>query len=162
RARLRAIVRGHRHVLEDGELAKGARNLEGAGNAPVTDAVGSQPADLGVLEADGAGGGDQRARHAVEERGFAGAIGPDEAEDLALTDREGHGVEGCKAPELLGELGDGQHGTESASGRACGRAPRGGRGRSLSARRTARTPAAAAPVARWRRPWDRRARTCSR
>ena len=102
-ARLRAVVRGHRHVLEDGQLAEGPRDLEGAGDAPVADAVGSQPADLGVLEPDGAGGGDQRARHAVEQRGLAGAIGPDEAEDLALADGEGHGVEGGEAPELLGE-----------------------------------------------------------
>ena len=42
----RAVVGGHRHVLEDGELAERARDLEGAGDAPVADRVGGEAADL--------------------------------------------------------------------------------------------------------------------
>src|SRR6202790_1107618 len=59
----------------------------------------------------------------VEERRLAGAIGADEADELALCNREGHRVEGLQAPERPADLIDGEAG-HGASLRRRGRGRR--------------------------------------
>src|SRR5207253_2493718 len=62
---------------------------------------GREPGDLFAPEADGPRCGRERPGDAVEERGLAGAVGPDQAKDLALPDLEGDVVEGGKAPNCF-------------------------------------------------------------
>src|SRR5207249_10895184 len=54
--------------------------------------------------AHGAMGWIQKAGNDVERRGLTGAIGPDQADDLALADREIHVRERNKPPEVHGDL----------------------------------------------------------
>src|SRR5438552_7642796 len=156
----RPEVRGHRHVLEYGELSERPRNLELARDPEVADPVGREAGELLRAEADRAGARRERARHAVEEGGLARAVRADEAEDLALLHFEGDGVQRGEAAEALREAGDGQHlqmgGPDMAPQTRSAR-PGGpvavleSRGAALSARIAARTPAG-----------GRAARSCSR
>src|SRR5207245_4711901 len=102
-----AEVRGHRHVLEDGELPERPRNLERTRDPEVADLVGREAGELLRAEAHRAGGRRERARHAVEEGGLARAVRADEAEDLALLHLEGGGVPRGEAAEALRGAGDG-------------------------------------------------------
>ena len=47
--------------------------------------------------------GGEQARHHAEQRGLARAVGPDDADDLARLDREGHVGDGDESGEALGE-----------------------------------------------------------
>src|SRR5262249_7981094 len=77
-------------VLEQREIAKGARDLVGAGDAPVADAVGRQPGNLVAGKHDRPRGRFVHAGDAVEDRALTGAIGTNQAEDLSLGDGEGN------------------------------------------------------------------------
>src|SRR5262249_7078085 len=104
-------------VVEDGELAERAGDLEGTGDPAVADGVRRQPGHLLAPEPDRARRRRQRARHAVEQRGLAGAVGADEAEDLALRHLEGDPTEGEDPPEPLGQPPDAQHASWVTSSR---------------------------------------------
>src|SRR5262249_35003505 len=84
-------------------------DLEGAGDAAVADPVRGEPADLLAAKADGPRRGWERARHAVEKRGLARAVGADQPEDLTLAHLEGHLAERGEPTEALGQPGNGQH-----------------------------------------------------
>src|SRR5260370_21503155 len=71
------------YVGEDRLAVEGDGRLESSRHAQPADVVGAQALDLAVLEFDRAAGGGVDARYAVEERGLAGAIGPDDGEHLA-------------------------------------------------------------------------------
>ena len=77
-----------RDVLEQRQVAERARDLIGAADALVADAVGGQPADLLACELDRAGRRHVHAGDAVEGRALARAVRADQAEDLALLDVE--------------------------------------------------------------------------
>lgn len=91
-------------VLRGGEVAVERRVLEDE-----TDVAAHGVAPRGHVEAadvGGAGGrGDQRAEH-VDGRALAGAVGAEEAEDLAAVDRERHAPDGLDVPVGLGEVDD--------------------------------------------------------
>ena len=71
-------------VLGHGEVGEGLELLEGAGHAAAGDAVGPHAGDLAAVEEDAAGVERLEAGDQVEQRGLAGAVGPDDADDLAL------------------------------------------------------------------------------
>src|SRR2546426_2281628 len=99
------------------------RNLEGATDAEVDDPVWRQPGDLALLEANRAAVRDQGAREHVENRALAGPVRPDQAQNLALFDPEGHIVDGREAAKSLGEAPDGKQ-VATWAGAASGRSLR--------------------------------------
>src|SRR5262249_28473035 len=104
-----AVIGGQCAVFEQRELAERPRDLERARDALVADGVRGQPADFLAREADRTRGQGQVAGDQVERRALAGAVGPDEAEDLALTHVEGHLIDRKESPEALAEPLDCQH-----------------------------------------------------
>ena len=90
-------VLGHRHVIEE------ALVLERAGDAEAGNDVGGEAGDLPapVIEPNPAGGRRIDAADEVEDRRLAGAVGPDETDDLALVDSQGEIVHGPEAAEVL-------------------------------------------------------------
>src|SRR3989440_7103633 len=89
------------HVVEGGHVGEEPDLLKGPSDAQVGDPVGLEPGDVLALE-------DHRSRRRgidagdrVEERGFAGAVGPDQGEDLAFADLEGGLVDGRQPTEAL-------------------------------------------------------------
>ena len=71
--------------------------------------MGLAPGELGAVEGDRALGRDVQAGDHVEERGLAGAVGPDERDDAAARDGEVDVVDGQQAAEALrAALGDEQ------------------------------------------------------
>src|SRR5581483_52182 len=97
-------VRGrHEQVLEHAHRAERARDLEAARNAATRPHVGREPRDLFAVEDDRAALIPERAGDAIDERGLAGAVRADQAEALALADREAHLGERGEAAEVLGD-----------------------------------------------------------
>ena len=86
---LGARVHADQHVLEHAHLVEAALVLEGARDAERGDPVRRQPGQLvlSVGEQDLAPGRWMQAGDGVEKGGLAGAVRPDQAENLAL----GHG-----------------------------------------------------------------------
>lgn len=78
------------------------RNLKGTGDAKLRDTAGRVLADVGSVEQDGPTVGFEIAGDHVDERGFSGAVGADQAEPLAGRNIEGERV-GCnhRAEALL-------------------------------------------------------------
>ncbi len=66
-----AVVCGKHDILHEGEAAKRARDLEGAGKAHAAHFMGWQPTDLLAFEADRAGGRAHRPGDQVEGRALA-------------------------------------------------------------------------------------------
>src|SRR5690606_25552228 len=88
-----AEMRGDHGVLEDRQAPERPRDLEGAGEPAMDDLAGGAAGDILPLEADGALGRRQRAGDEVEGRALARPVGPDQAQDLPLGDREGDPVD---------------------------------------------------------------------
>jgi len=100
-------------VLEQGEIVERTRDLVGAPDTAVADAVSGQSGDLGTGKRDRPCGRLVHAGDAVEDRALAGAIGTDEAENLSLGDGEGDVGHGEEAVERFTQSGDGQQGHRS-------------------------------------------------
>src|SRR6202041_3967578 len=75
---------GDEKVLEDGELFERRRNLMRAADAGDAALLRAGSRDIAPVEQHAAGAWRQRARDEAEQSRFAGAIGPDNAERLAL------------------------------------------------------------------------------
>src|SRR5580704_5897405 len=106
-----AVISGEHHVVEQRQPPKRARNLEGAADPLVDDAVRRAARDLASAKPDRPGGRRQRAREHVEDRSLARAVGADQAEDLAFRDAERDIVDRGKPAEALAETGNLQHGS---------------------------------------------------
>ena len=113
-----AVIAGQRHVLEDAEPVKRPRDLEGAADAAVDDAVRGDARDLRAVEQDRSCRRHQRARQHVEDRALAGAVRADQAENLALLDPERHVVDSGEAAEALHQPVYRQHAELSAAASA--------------------------------------------
>src|SRR5881628_3518814 len=85
-----AEERGDGDVVETGEAAEGLRDLERAADAEPRDAVRRQPGEVTAVEANGPRVGRADARDRVDQGALAGAVGPDEPDDLARRDLEVH------------------------------------------------------------------------
>ena len=99
---LGAGVASDEDVLQDGHVGEEPDVLEGAGDAGRGDLEGLGRQDV-ALVADLALGGDVEAGEAVEEGGLAGAVGADEADDLAAVDGEVDVAYGGEAAEAHGD-----------------------------------------------------------
>src|ERR1043165_2176837 len=110
------VEEGAQHdVFEDGEVAEGLDDLEGAADAETRGGVGGKAGEGGIAEADRALVGRDEAADEIEEGGLAGAVGADDEEDLAFVCGEGGVVDPAQAAEafadvLEGEDGGGGHG----------------------------------------------------
>src|SRR5205814_10505826 len=90
----------HRHAAE------APHHLPGARDAGAAVALGPRVRDVGAVQRDAALVRVQRSADAVEQRGLAGAVGPDQADDLAGVDRERDVVIGHESAEALRALLD--------------------------------------------------------
>jgi hypothetical protein len=86
-------------VVEHREVGKQGDVLEGAANADLGDPVRRPVQDAAALHQDVAAGRLVEPRQAVEQRGLAGAVGPDQPEDLALVHVERHAIQRDDAAE---------------------------------------------------------------
>ena len=88
-------------VLGDGQIRERLELLEGARDAEAADAIGPQAGDVAAVEEDAACVERLEAGDQIEQRGLAGAVRPDDADDLALVHIEGDvGVGGEAAVAL--------------------------------------------------------------
>ena len=78
--------------------------LKGAADADLGDPVRRAVDDRAPLEQDVAAIGRVETADAVEQRGLAGAVRADQAEDLSRLDREGDAVKGDDAAEAKGDV----------------------------------------------------------
>src|SRR5499425_2443748 len=122
---VRACQSRHLHVLEDSHAAPQLRELKCACDAHAGVDVWRTAAHLLAAHQHAAGVRVEVAGQHVDQRGLAGAIGADEPDEVALGDREVHGIVRDDAPEVLDEthtaheLGPLAHAAESF----CGRSP---------------------------------------
>src|SRR2546422_3613528 len=82
--------------LEDRQVGKDLDELERPGHAETRQAHRADAADLTVLEAHAARAWSRDAGEDVDERRLAGAVGPDDRDELARVDPEAHAVEGTE------------------------------------------------------------------
>src|SRR5690606_13161410 len=109
-ARPRAPERPEQDVVEERRVEQQVRVLERARDAAAAVVEGARPGEVHAAEPDGARRGPLEAGDQVERRGLAGAVGTDEPEDLAGSDREAEVADGLQAPEALAEALDLQQG----------------------------------------------------
>ncbi len=127
---VRARQARHEHVLEHGHAAEELRQLERPGHAHAGVDVRRPAAHPPAAHQHLAAVGLEVSRQEVDERGLAGAIRPDQPDEVALGDDEVHRVVGDDAAEPLDqphapdELGALAHAAESF----CGRSRAAGRG----------------------------------
>src|SRR5437867_15178 len=99
-------------ILEHRHPTERAHELPGARDAETADALRTGVGDVGAREDDPSRVRVEVAGEAVEERGLAGAVRPDQPDDLARADREGDVLVGNEAAEALrdrAELEEGRH-----------------------------------------------------
>src|SRR5207244_11305322 len=96
-------VDGDEHLLQTGQVIEEALVLERAGEAERRDAVGGETDELppSVVEPDPPVRRLVETRDQVEAGRLPGAVGPDEADDLALLAPERKIVHGPEAAEVL-------------------------------------------------------------
>ena len=101
-----AAVATEHHVLPHGHRAKQRQVLEGAADAQRGDAVRRGRGERRAVEVDLAFAAAVEPREAVEQRGLAGAVGPDQADDLAAVHGERDLVQGRDAAEANRHVND--------------------------------------------------------
>src|SRR5207249_1542128 len=109
-----AVVARERHIFEHAKPVKRPRDLEGAADAAVDDAIRGCARDLRAIEHDRSRRRRKRARQHVEDRALARAVRADQAENLALLDPERHIVDSGEAAEALHQSFYRQHARTSA------------------------------------------------
>jgi hypothetical protein len=77
-----APLEGGEHVVLDAQRAVHLGALEGAAHAPAGPPLGRVGGGVAPVEHDAARGGGLDARHDVEQRRLAGAVGAEQADDL--------------------------------------------------------------------------------
>ena len=92
-------VRADQHVVEHAQVAEHAAVLEGAREAERGELLGRQAGDVAAREVDAAGVRRVEPGDEIEQRGLAGAVRPDDADQLALGDGERQRVDGGDAAE---------------------------------------------------------------
>ena len=90
----------HRHVAEEADVLKSPRD------PAARDPAGTLPRDVGVVEADGAGGGRVDAGDDVEHGRLPRAVRADEPVQLAGLDLQIQVVDGDEAPESHRDVGE--------------------------------------------------------
>ena len=111
----RACERADHHVLGDGHALEGAQLLEGARDAAPAHVVGREPGEPRPVELHLALVGRVEAADAVEERRLAGAVRPDDADELTGRDVERDAAVGGDAAEALGHAANAEQAHRSRS-----------------------------------------------
>src|SRR5688500_7893340 len=96
----------HHDVRDDRQVPEGPRVLEGTGDAALNDVPGTKAADVLVIENDATGVRPKNVGDESKQRGLAGAVGADQADDLVAPERKAHVVDGGEPAEALGEALD--------------------------------------------------------
>src|SRR5262249_47430749 len=102
--------RRHDQVLELSHAVERLRNLKRAADAQATAPFRRQMGDVDAREDDAPGVGGNRAAGDAEQRGLAGAVRPDDAERLALGEREIERARDDHGAEALGDFFEGKDG----------------------------------------------------
>ena len=124
---LRREEAAHLQVLAHRQRLEHVLRLRHEPDAALDELVGRLAGDVVAVEADDAGAHGDEAEHGLEERRLAGAVGADDADELARGDGEVAAVEdvdlGHVAGDEVGGLDDvgGRRGVERSSGRLLGR-----------------------------------------
>jgi hypothetical protein len=107
-----AAAEGRRHdqVLEHGHAVERLRNLKRAADAQAAAAFRRQMGDVDAGKDDAPGVGCDRTAGDAEQRGLAGAVRPDDAERLALGEREIERARDHDGAEALGDFFEGEDG----------------------------------------------------
>src|SRR5262249_9424761 len=105
----RARLAGHADVLEDRDLREDVGDLERLGHAEAIEELGRPPREVVAAKAHAAGRGRVESGDHVEQRGLAGAVGPDDREDLTRPNLERDVVERGQSAEVAREPFDLQH-----------------------------------------------------
>ena len=92
-------------VLDHGHRRQHAHQLEGAGHAFVGNPAGADAGDGIAVEFDFTGTRFQGAGDQVHHRGLAGAVRPDQAQDLFLGKVERHVLDRDQTAKTLGDRG---------------------------------------------------------
>ena len=100
------MMRADQDVVAHAHAAEQRDVLEGAADAQAGHAVARQVLQRAALEQDVAVGEAIEAADAVEQRGLAGAVRPDQAADLAVADIERHAAECDDAAEAHRHVGN--------------------------------------------------------
>src|SRR5438046_6066310 len=100
---MRGLLQREAEGVEHAHTAEGLGNLEAAHDAGPGAPVRRQGGDGAPVEDDVAAVDGQRARHAIDQRGLARAVGTDQPETLAGLHRDAHLVEREEAAEAFGE-----------------------------------------------------------
>src|SRR5206468_11176344 len=98
-ARAQMDVATDLHVVEDGHAAEQGNVLEGARDPQLGPLVRFQMRDVAAVEHDPSAHGRIDAADAVEDARLAGAVGPDDGEEVAGVDLEAHPGQGGYAAE---------------------------------------------------------------
>jgi len=99
-------VIGDLDIVQDRQVGEQPNVLEGAGDAPLRDLVGFEPDQAFPVELHLAGRRFIDAGHQVEGGGFAGAVGADQADQLALVDFHVEVGDRFQPAKLFGQLID--------------------------------------------------------
>ena len=96
-------ARRHHHVLQHAHLGERTRDLEGSGQAGGKHRAGGAPGNAHAIQQHPTGRGRHEAGQAVEQRGLAGPIGPDQAADGARLQGKRDLVDRLVAAEMFGQ-----------------------------------------------------------
>ena len=97
-----AAERADRDVVEHRHVGQDAQVLERPADAETGDAVGPHADDGAALETDFSLGRRDEAADQVEQRRLAGAVGPDQADQLVGVDMAGDGIDRDQPLEACG------------------------------------------------------------
>src|SRR3954464_1336261 len=108
------LLRGKDQVLAHGEFRKDLQQLKRAADAELVEIAWPHAGHRATIEMHLAAGRPKLAEDAIEQRGLAAAVRPDDAEDLALVHLERDAVDRMNAAETLRDIADVEHRTHAA------------------------------------------------
>ena len=100
------LLAGKNKIVAHRELREHLQELEGSAHAEAIEIAWPHPGRGSAVDADFPAIRRQLAQHAIEQRGFARPIRPDNAQDLAFADLKRHVVDGGDAAKRLAQIGD--------------------------------------------------------
>jgi len=101
-----AVEGADHHVVHHREVREGLDDLEGPGQPEPADQVGPEPQELAAVQVDAPRVRPEKPRDHGEQRGLAGAIRADQAQDLGIPQAEVDFRERPKPAEALGDSPD--------------------------------------------------------
>jgi hypothetical protein len=82
--------------------------------AEIANPMARQPCDIGAVKDDAAAGRPMHSGDGADQRGLAGAVGPDDGDDGTFVDGERHAVKRLRVAVVNAEVLDVQHHSDSA------------------------------------------------